>query len=226
MADAPMLDQTLAEIIERYPRAISIFRAYRLDFSCGGDTSLREAAQARLLPVEKLISELSGLEDRGQRTAPNDLEGLIDDIVARFHEAHRRQLPALIALSRRIEANARGQDAAPCGLTRELEKLAEDLLCHLDHEERTLFPRMRAGDPSLLNETSRIRDDHQNQEESLEIIELLTNDFCPPPDANDDWRSLCRELKTFVDELMEHIHTENNVLLPLFEKMNRTRTPE
>ena len=40
----------------------------------------------------------------------------------------------------------------------------------------------------------------------------LTNHIIPPADACNTWRALYRGLLEFRDDLMQHIHLENNVL--------------
>ncbi|MNG08567.1 Iron-sulfur cluster repair protein YtfE [compost metagenome] len=40
----------------------------------------------------------------------------------------------------------------------------------------------------------------------------LTHHITPPADACNTWRALYRGLLEFKDDLMQHIHLENNVL--------------
>lgn len=46
----------------------------------------------------------------------------------------------------------------------------------------------------------------------LEELLALTNNITPPADACNTWRALYRGLLEFRDDLMQHIHLENNVL--------------
>ena len=48
-------------------------------------------------------------------------------------------------------------------------------------------------------------------------MEELTNHITPPRDACTTWRALYLGLRTFREDLMAHIHTENNLLFPQFE---------
>lgn len=46
----------------------------------------------------------------------------------------------------------------------------------------------------------------------LEELLALTNNITPPADACNTWRALYRGLLEFRNDLMQHIHLENNVL--------------
>ena len=56
-----------------------------------------------------------------------------------------------------------------------------------------------------------------NHGEALEHIARLTNDITPPREACNTWRALYAGLAQFSDDLVNHIHLENNVLFPQFE---------
>jgi regulator of cell morphogenesis and NO signaling len=40
----------------------------------------------------------------------------------------------------------------------------------------------------------------------------MTDDITPPPHACNTWRALYRGLEELRDDLMQHIHLENNIL--------------
>ena len=67
---------------------------------------------------------------------------LIDHIQARYHEAHRRALPELMALSRKVEAVHREHPKVPGGLSESLRQLQSELEPHMAKEEAILFPAM------------------------------------------------------------------------------------
>jgi regulator of cell morphogenesis and NO signaling len=54
--------------------------------------------------------------------------------------------------------------------------------------------------------------EHEHHGEDLQGVRRLTNDLTPPPDACPTWRALYLGLQQLEEELMEHIHLENNVL--------------
>ena len=48
-------------------------------------------------------------------------------------------------------------------------------------------------------------------------LEALTHDFTLPDGACRSWQALYAAARKLADDLVEHIHTENNMLFPRFE---------
>lgn len=73
-------------------------------------------------------------------SVPTSVTELIDHILKRFHETHRRELPRLVAQARGLE----GQGATPA-LADDLDVMANALEMHSFKEEMRLFPMMERG---------------------------------------------------------------------------------
>jgi regulator of cell morphogenesis and NO signaling len=58
--------------------------------------------------------------------------------------------------------------------------------------------------------------EHEEHGERLRLIEALTNGGVLPEDACSTWRALYAGTRKLVDDVMEHIHLENNLLFPRF----------
>ncbi len=56
--------------------------------------------------------------------------------------------------------------------------------------------------------------EHQEAGENLARVRKLAHDFLAPDEACATWRALYFDLAEFEEELMQHIHLENNVLFP------------
>jgi regulator of cell morphogenesis and NO signaling len=54
--------------------------------------------------------------------------------------------------------------------------------------------------------------EHEHHKTDLLEIRALTDDLRPPADACTTWRALYIALQQLEQELMEHIHLENNIL--------------
>ena len=52
---------------------------------------------------------------------------------------------------------------------------------------------------------------------ALDKLNALTNDATPPQGACNNWRALYAGIAQLGDDLINHIHLENNVLFPAFE---------
>ncbi|SHI19645.1 iron-sulfur cluster repair protein YtfE [Pollutimonas bauzanensis] len=209
-------DQTLGALASAIPGATRIFHDFQLDFCCGGGKTLADAAQQRGLDLGLLLTALealaadpaAGIDWRG--VPPEDLIG---HIVARFHERHRVQLPELIRLSRRVEHVHAGRPGCPGGLADALEGLQQELESHMMKEEQVLFPMLARGmNGQAQGPISVMRFEHEQHGSALSSIQRLTNNITPPVNACNTWRALYGGLNAFKEDLMQHIHLENNVL--------------
>jgi regulator of cell morphogenesis and NO signaling len=187
----------LGEIAAALPGATAVFRRRKLDFCCGGAVRLADAVPPETLPA--IEAELRSL----------------DYIITRYHEVHRAQLPELIRLARRVEAVHRDHPDAPGGLADLLTRIEWEMGDHMQKEEQGLFPMLRAGHgPAMAMEL--MRDEHDEHGARLRQIEAITRGHAPPEDACNSWRALYAGTAQFAEDLMQHIHLENNVLFPRF----------
>jgi regulator of cell morphogenesis and NO signaling len=215
----PMSEQALGRIAVQLPGATAVFRRLKLDFCCGGQISLRQAALDKGLDLDALLRELGSLQRDDTPTAPVQASALIDHILERFHAVHREQLPELIRMARRVEAVHREHPAAPAGLAAHLEHMEQELLDHMAKEENVLFPMLKAGgNPFVPQPIAMMRHEHVAHGAELARMLALAHDMVPPPGACNTWQALYAGLQQFHDDLIQHIHLENNLLFPQFEQ--------
>lgn len=211
--------QPIGQIAVQLPGATAVFRRLKLDFCCGGQVSLAQAAADKGLDAGAVVAELAQLQ-RGAALpqAGAGASALIDLIVTRYHEVHRAQLPELVRMARRVEAVHRSHPAVPTGLADALEAMHSELLEHMGKEEAVLFPLLRAGgNPYVGTPIGVMRAEHTDHGAALERLNALTHDTTPPEDACTTWRALYAGIAQLADDLISHIHLENNVLFPPFE---------
>ena len=217
-----LLEQSLGQLACDLPGATRIFHRYKLDFCCGGQQSLREAMEAGDVEPADLLADLAEIrhdevQEQDWRHAP--MSELIEHILLRFHEVHREQLPELIRLARQVEETHGQRADHPTGLVKHLVGMYQDLLSHLQKEEQVLFPLLRHDEsrkarlPMLV-----MRHEHDAHGQGLQKLAQLTADFSVPEDACNTWRALYAGLVRLKEDLMQHIHLENNVLFPQAEQ--------
>jgi regulator of cell morphogenesis and NO signaling len=218
LAQARFADLALAEIATSLPGATAVFRRHKLDFCCGGSVTLADAAAAKGLALAGVEAELDAVAQRGvPALPPQQTEALIALIEARYHAVHRAELPELVRMARRVEAVHKENPATPNGLANLLERIAQHLEAHMRKEEQVLFPMMRrGGHPMITQPIAVMLAEHDDAGENLRTLETLTNDFTPPQGACTTWRALYAGARKFADDLLTHIHTENNILFPRF----------
>jgi regulator of cell morphogenesis and NO signaling len=209
---------SLGQIAVALPGATAIFRRLKLDFCCGGQVSLADAAEAKGLDGAALLAELGALQRPEQPLVQNDPAALIDFILERYHAVHRAQLPELIRMARRVEAVHREHPDVPAGLADVLEAAQEDLLAHMQKEEAILFPLLKAGgNPFVGQPIAMMRAEHTQHGAMLERLLALTHNATPPQGACNTWRALYAGIAQLHDDLISHIHTENNILFAAFD---------
>ncbi|VCU70669.1 Iron-sulfur cluster repair protein YtfE [Pigmentiphaga humi] len=150
-----------------------------------------------------------GDEDWRNRPASD----LIDHILRRYHERHRQQLPELIALAAKVEQVHGERPDCPAGLADRLRAMQQELESHMRKEEQILFPMISRGHGAMAAAPIAVmRLEHDQHREALRELAALTGDAIPPAGACATWQALYRGLRLFRDDLMAHIHLENNVL--------------
>jgi regulator of cell morphogenesis and NO signaling len=215
-------DRKVGEIAANLAGATGVFRRFGIDFCCHGDITLDAAAAARGLDprqVEEALGELDASASPETSELPSETGELIDYILARYHETHRRQLPELIQLSRRVEQVHAGKPGVPAGLADILQKALGELEVHMRKEELMIFPAMcRAGAAGRFDgPTAMLREDHSDQGAMIEQVTAITDDFTVPEGGCATWRALYAGAAEFKRDLVDHIHIENNILFPRFE---------
>ena len=209
---------TLAELAVMHPGAARVFFHHRLDFCCGGRRLLDDACRERGLDAAAILQEIAAaapLSTDLPRWDREPLPKLVDHIVSTYHVRLRRDLPDLIEMARRVERKHGDKPACPRGLTTHLEGMLDALLDHMQKEEQILFPMVvRGAGRSAAGPVHVMEMEHDHHREDLVRLRAITDDLRPPAAACATWRALYAGMGQLEQELMEHIHLENNVLFP------------
>lgn len=217
-AMASWLARSLGEIAASVPGATRVFHQYHLDFCCGGGVSLAEAlADAGQEPalVVAALEALSTQPAEGVDWRLEPLPNLIRHLLTDYHDKHRSDLPELIRLASRVEQVHDDHPDCPHGLAQHLGVMRDELEMHMQKEEMVLFPMIGRGDGAMAQApVSVMRHEHEHHGEALRVLEHLTDRFNAPVDACPTWRALYTGARALREELMQHIHLENNVLFP------------
>ncbi len=211
-------EMTVTAIAADLPGAAELFRRKGINFCCGGNIALSEAAlRAGVLP-DALLADLQALADGAGRDAPEPTPALIDHILSRYHETHRAELEWLIPLAQKVERVHGDHEDAPLGLTDALIALHDDLDSHMQKEEQVLFPLMLQGsNPMIAHPIAQMRHEHDDTARLLAGVEHAAHGLNLPEGACGSWTALYTGLRKFSEDLVMHMHLENNVLFARFE---------
>lgn len=208
-------DQYLSELAIKIPMATEVFRQHRLDFCCGGKQTLKDACEKKHIDLTKVISELSLLEKKDNIFEEMPLSELTHYIIRRYHEDLRRRIPELMTLAQKVETVHRDHPSCPTGLHQILNEFYANMLLHMMKEENVLFPLIDSGRGEMAHMPVKVMTmEHDSHGRELEAIRAKTNDLVPPTGACTTWRALYQGLLKLEEELMDHIHLENNILFP------------
>jgi len=220
-----------ADIAIQYPGAIPVMNLYRIDYCCGGKKSFAEACEAIGANPEVIFHEIREHQEEANRESkPLRFEtwspSLLADFTVENHHAYVREaIPQIKELLDKVcEAHAENHPALLI-IRDDFDKLANDLELHMKKEELILFPAIRRLSEAhavtddvidVLNPIKAMEDDHELAGNLIKSIRVLSNKYAAPPDACPTFLYAFRKLEEFDDDLMHHIHLENNIL---FEKM-------
>lgn len=212
-------ETTLADLAVTRAGASRVFYKYGFDFCCHGNVSLKESCNHKGINFEMMVEEIQQeeqvLDETFDRWDEKPLGELIGHILVRFHEAHRRELPRLIEMAKKVETVHATKSDCPHGLRACLEQMSAELERHMQKEERILFPMICGGRGALaMMPVHLMEQEHEKAGENLARVRKLAHDFLAPDEACATWRALYFDLAEFEEELMQHIHLENNVLFP------------
>lgn len=212
-----MLERPVGWLARNIPGSTAVFRHYQLDFCCGGNRLLKDMLAERALDADTVLAQLEALqnEEGDERDwSSASRSALVHHILTRYHDVHRRQLPEVIRMAQRVEQVHGANEACPRGLAEHLIEMADELESHMRKEELILFPMLQthASPAQVSAPISVMRHEHDQHGEALQRLRALTNDYTPPKGACNTWRALYTNLRQLEDDLMQHIHLENNIL--------------
>lgn len=233
-------EQTVGEIVADDYRAAGVFKKYGLDFCCGGGRSLVDACERKGLDAKTLLKEIEEIiqENDNQQNYNNwSPSFLIDYIINNHHHFVRTKLPEIKAYAQKV-AKVHGKTYPVLNeMLGTFLVLKDEMLSHLDAEERILFPyvkklckakekgtkptkELQSG--TAAHAIEMMEGEHEEAGALMASLEEMSNGFNPPEDACTTFRVYFKNLKGFQEDLHKHVHLENNILFPKALEMERT----
>lgn len=232
METQELLAQKVGEMVAKDYRLATVFKKYGIDFCCGGGKSIYEACKSKNVDAEVLVQEI--LKVQNAEPSPRqdyekwDLGFLSDYIVNVHHKYVEESIPVLLEFSKKV-AKVHGDSNPEVIKIHELmQNSANELVPHMKKEELILFPYIKNLESAhkegkekpvppfgtVQNPINMMLFEHDEVGNYFKEIEQLSNNFLPPEHACNTYRVLYAKLKEFYDDLILHIHLENNILFP------------
>lgn len=225
------LQSQVSDIVTSIPQTADLFRSLRIDFCCGGQVPLEEAAKQRNLEPAAVLEKVQSLENKFadyQESRPASLKEseLIEYIQYKHHAFLRDELPALTPYVTKL-ARVHGEHHPELLRVQELfSDLKNELLDHTKDEDEHVFPLILkfVAEPNhqaateLNPHVSELEDEHAHAGRLLQELREVTADFELPSDACGTYRLVYQRLAMLEKDTFEHIHLENNIL---FERIRQ-----
>ena len=211
------LQSPVGTIAANLPGSTSIFQKYGIDFCCAGKQKLADVVSKKQLDAPTILRELIALESNPWLQEKDWLNmpipDLVHHVVSYYHERHRQQLPELVRLAVKVERVHVNNPDCPHGLAALLSNILDELQQHMLKEEDVLFPLIIEGRLAQAEMPIYVMEhEHIGHGEHLERLLALTNQGVPPQGACNTWQALYVGVRSFAQDIVEHIHLENNIL--------------
>ncbi len=219
----------LGEIVNQLPDASNVFKNYQIDFCCGGNRTLKEAAEEQGINLEQVLQQLNEayqtmleLENKQVDWQTIGYSFLIDHILQTHHSYLKTELPEISALVTKIlRVHGTGHKELT-QLHRQFHLLQMDLIQHLIKEEEELFPLIKKYEKGaskdllvmIQNKIEELEKEHLEAGTILKTMRVVTENYLIPDDACKTFRLTYQSLEYLETDLFEHIHLENNILFP------------
>jgi regulator of cell morphogenesis and NO signaling len=198
---------TVGQLAAELPASIRVFETWKIDYCCGGRTTLPAACAAAGKSVDEFIVELervAAVPDASSRDWSGDtLASMASNIVAMYHTYTREELQTILPIADkvlRVHGERQPELAEVVTLVREL---ATDLLPHMLKEEQVLFPYVgqlenaaAANAPAptpffgtVKNPVRMMMLEHERVGELLATLRVVTSGYTPPESACFSYRS-------------------------------------
>lgn len=223
-------DQKVGDIVVAAPGLARIFEQLGIDYCCGGQRPLAEAARERGLDprtVATLLAAASARDAAGPD--PHDVATMaLTELTAHIEQTHHRylkqELPRLVEMADRVAQKHAERDPRLTALQATVHRLAGEMTDHMQKEESVLFPLVRAIEQQagsdraaadfLIHPIRQMEAEHESAGLATAQLHELTDGFRSDAVACNTHRALLNGLAEFEADLHRHVHKENNVLFP------------
>lgn len=218
---------TVGEWVRDNPARSRVFEKLKIDYCCGGKVPLAQVCAKKGVDTATILEQLLQTGAADGSLVDADAMGfgeLIDHIVAAHHDYLREELPRIDFMARKVAA-VHGEGEPRLYQIRDVFiPFADDMLMHMEKEERILFPMIRELEEaseatefhcgSVSNPIHRMEQEHEEAGQALEHFRALTDEYAPPQWACNTFRALYNALAELESNMYQHVHKENNVLFP------------
>ncbi len=228
-----IIDQTVGEIVRKSPATARLFRKLNIDFCCGGNVTLKSVCDRKGLDYARVIEGIADLNIKKGATHELNFDEMTLSFLAEYiyqihHKYLYRNLPEVGFFVNKLYEKHKEKYPWLYELHKLYTELEKDLLGHMSNEEDILFPYIKdLEEKKKTNEVFKksifgsfenplviMKSEHDHVGEIIHRLGEITNDYSAPGDACNSHLVMLQKLKELVEDLIQHIHLENNILFP------------
>jgi len=222
---------TVGAIAAKDLRKAEVFKKMGIDFCCGGNKTIQEAAAAAGVAEAVVKVALEAVENQTQKASQDFNSWEIDfltDYIIQVHHRYVKDASAIIdQLADKVAEHHGTNHPELFELSQKTHAFLSDMNSHLLKEEKILFPQIKllvqkkrdhqnvtVSDGLISAAIKMMITEHEVSGEELKFFRKLTNEYLLPTDACNSYAYLFNKMKEFESDLLLHIHLENNILFP------------
>lgn len=212
------LNTPVGSLVAEFPGASAILSNYHVDFCCGGERPLQEAAKDGSMEAGLLLKELndawqafsletSQYEDWARATP----EKLVNHIIEKHHSFLKKNMPLIGDLLFKVLQVHGARHPELFKVHQLYGQLRQELEGHLVKEEVFLFPSIGSGvnTQGIIEE---LEAEHVGAGDALKQLREITDHYTAPQDSCPSFREVYRLLSVLEQDTFIHVHLENNIL--------------
>jgi regulator of cell morphogenesis and NO signaling len=227
-------DKYVTDIVAEDYRTSYVFRKYNMDYCCGGRIPLRLACELHGVETERVKDELHEAMRVIRLSSTIDfanwnVDFLIDYIMNVHHCYLTNNLPIIWDTVEQFTKGHLSKYPYLNDLQNCLSRLRDELGPHIEQENQIIFPYIkqivhayenREPYAALLVRTLRkpvekiMKHEQENIRKYVRQMRELTNHYTAPASACITHKVAFSKLQELDDDLVQHIHLENNILFP------------
>ena len=231
--------ETVGSVAAKDYRKAEIFKKLGIDFCCNGNRTLKEASEEAGISEEELRIQLEQGDMAVSKTVSQDfnkweLDFITDYIINTHHSYIKENVSIINELMHKVANHHGGNHPELPKLEINIQRFLEDMMSHMKKEEAGLFPKIKQLVANRNNPGQRVsipagfvkeavkkmQTEHEVAGEDLQFFHKITNNYLLPEDACNSYNLLFEKMKEFEDDLIQHIHLENNILFPKAIKLD------
>ncbi len=225
--------ETVGSVAAKNYRKAEVFKKLGIDFCCGGNLTLKKASEEAGISEKELRVQLEECDLSRAKLFSQDfnkweLDFLTDYVINTHHRYIKESAPVITDMVRKVATHHEKNHPELTNLQINVQRFLDDMLNHMKKEEEALFPKIKQlisekNNPGkkmnlqpgfVKHATWTMQKKHEVSGEDLQFFRKLTHDYLLPEDARNSYKFLFEKMKEFEEDLIQHIHLENNILFP------------